>query len=254
MWLLALMVESDTSGQAAEAFASQETELLAKIEEADRVLREGSFAEAIPVRVDDLIFMMSSLMFFGVGILGYFLLGGWFLRSGVIADSASHRGFFVRMAPLGLVLGLLLCATGVHMLEGQNFMVPTYRMAQANTLMTAGNLLLMLGYLSCIVLLLGRAGWRERLGWLGPAGRMALTNYLIQSLFWTWMFYGYGFGLYGEVPRWLMPILAIAFFAAQVQASHWWLARFRFGPAEWLWRSLTYLQLQPMRLAAEGRP
>jgi len=76
---------------------------------------------------------------------------------------------------------------------------------------------------------------------------MALTNYLLQSLFWTWVFFGYGLGLWGEVPRAAQVPLALLFFALQVLLSRWWLDRFRFGPAEWLWRSLTYWQLQPMQ-------
>jgi uncharacterized protein len=251
MWLLALAVQGDPSGEAVEAFAGQEEVMLAKLAEAEQALRAGSYAEVSAVRLDDLAFMLSSLIFFGVGILGYFLLGAWFLRSGVIAESHAHQGFFRVLAPIGLVVGLALSAFGAWLVEGENFMIPTFRMAQANTVMTAGNLLLMLGYLSTIVLLLGHRAWGPRLRWLAPAGRMALTHYLTQSLFWTWMFYGYGLGLYGEVPRWAMPLLAVAFFAVQVQISHWWLARYRFGPAEWLWRSLTYLRLQPMRRVAE---
>ena len=77
---------------------------------------------------------------------------------------------------------------------------------------------------------------------------MALTNYLVQAIVCLPVFYGFGLG----VGPWLgMPGRLAAFallFGAQVIGSHWWLARFRFGPAEWAWRSLTYLRLQPLRL------
>lgn len=248
MWLLAASVETaGPDSEAAAMFGGQEEALLAGIESADRTLREGSFSEVTAVRQGDLAFMMSSLLFFGTGILGYFLLGAWFLRSGLIEAAEERIRFFRRLAPIGLIAGLLLSALAAYLMQGQNFMVPSYRMAGANTAATAGNLLLMLGYLSCIVLLLGHRAWGPALRWLAPAGRMALTNYLVQSLFWTWIFYGYGLGLYGEVPRALMPLLALAFFALQVMISHWWLKRFRFGPAEWVWRSLTYLRPQPLR-------
>ena len=252
MWLFAFGVESEPpGGEMAAMFAEQEVELAAGIAQAVQALSAGSFAEVNAVRVGDLAFMMSSLPFFGLGILGYFLLGAWFLRSGVFADSGQHLRFFRRMMAIGLVAGLLLSLLASYLMYGENLMVPTYRMAAANTAATAGNLLLMLGYLSTIVLLLRQPDWGRRLRWLAPAGRMALTNYLTQSLFWTWMFYGYGLGFYGQVSRWGMVLLAIAFFAMQVQLSHWWLRRFRFGPAEWLWRSLTYLRAQPMRRAQE---
>ena len=63
----------------------------------------------------------------------------------------------------------------------------------------------------------------------------------------TSLFYGYGLGLYAEVPRVVQQGFVIALIGLQVLVSPWWLERFRFGPAEWLWRSLTYGQRQPMR-------
>ncbi|HRQ65687.1 MAG TPA: DUF418 domain-containing protein [Xanthomonadaceae bacterium] len=252
MWLLAWGIASqDGSGAMAESFEQHSVEQAASLDEADRILREGSFSEVNAVRRDDLAFMMSSTPIFGLTIFGYFLIGAWFMRSGVIAESEAHRPFFRRLCGVGLAVGLALSAVATYLMLGENFMLPTLRMAAANTFATAGNLLLCLGYLSTIVLLLGQREWGRRLRWLAPAGRMALTNYLGQSLFWTWMFYGYGLGLYGQVPRWLMPILAVVFFALQVQLSRWWLTRYRFGPAEWLWRSLTYLRAQPMRRVVE---
>jgi len=78
---------------------------------------------------------------------------------------------------------------------------------------------------------------------------MALSNYLLQSLVCTLLFYGYGLGLFEQLPRaWQIPF-ALGLFASQVLYSRWWLQRFRFGPAEWLWRSITYWRLQPLRLA-----
>lgn len=78
-------------------------------------------------------------------------------------------------------------------------------------------------------------------------GRMGLTNYLMQSLVMTWMSFSYGLGWQPSTAVWLAVSL-VFFFAVQVPLSHWWLKRFRYGPAEWLWRSLTYGKAQPMRL------
>ncbi|MGE0480222.1 MAG: DUF418 domain-containing protein [Phycisphaerae bacterium] len=106
---------------------------------------------------------------------------------------------------------------------------------------------LMLAYASAFVLVWLSAAGRGALGLLAAPGRMALTNYLTQSLVCSLLFYGYGLGLHGTIgPAGCMPI-ALALFAAQVVFSHAWLVRFRFGPMEWLWRSLTYGALQPMR-------
>src|SRR5690606_14476625 len=105
-----------------------------------------------------------------------------------------------------------------------------------------------LGYIGIVVL-----AWLAGTRWLrvvAPAGRMALTNYLLQSVVGTLLFYDYGLGLWGDVSRAGQTLLVFAVFALQVAASHWWLARFRFGPMEWLWRAFTYWQWPVMRRAA----
>jgi uncharacterized protein len=79
---------------------------------------------------------------------------------------------------------------------------------------------------------------------------MALTNYLAQALICVPVFYGFGLGV---GPQFGVPGRLVTFallFGVQILFSHWWLARFRFGPAEWVWRSLTYLRRQPMRSGA----
>jgi uncharacterized protein len=103
------------------------------------------------------------------------------------------------------------------------------------------------------VLLFQRPAWRARLLALAPVGRMAYTNYLSQSVIGIAIFYGVGLGLYGKVGPALLVVLSVAIIAAQAVASRWWLRRYRFGPAEWVWRSMTYGRPQPMRLRGEER-
>ena len=74
-----------------------------------------------------------------------------------------------------------------------------------------------------------------------PLGRMALTNYLLQSLICMLVFYGFELGRWG-LPRAQQVVVVVVVYAAQVAFSHWWLARFRYGPMEWLWRGFTYRQ------------
>jgi maleate isomerase len=107
-------------------------------------------------------------------------------------------------------------------------------------------------YLSGIVLLWERPSWRSRLTHLAPVGQMALTNYLTHSLIYLALFYGFGLALLGRVGATFCLALSAVIFGAQVLFSAWWLRRFRFGPAEWLWRSLTYGSRQPMRLGIRG--
>jgi uncharacterized protein len=85
---------------------------------------------------------------------------------------------------------------------------------------------------------------------LAPAGRMALSNYLIQWLVMLWLVKPYGSE--PDFSTTAALLVNIAFFLLiQVPLSHWWMRRFRFGPAEWLWRSLTYSRVQPFRRAVE---
>jgi uncharacterized protein len=78
---------------------------------------------------------------------------------------------------------------------------------------------------------------------------MALSNYLLQSLICTTIFYSYGLALFGKVRPSLGLLLTTIIFLIQIPLSVWWLRRFQFGPVEWLWRSLTYWQCQPMRVS-----
>jgi len=97
-----------------------------------------------------------------------------------------------------------------------------------------------------VVVLCHDPQWKARLQRFGAVGRTALTNYLLQSVIGTLLFYSYGLGLFGQLgPALLLP-LTFVIFALQVWASGWWVERFRFGPMEWLWRSLTYGRVLPL--------
>lgn len=78
-------------------------------------------------------------------------------------------------------------------------------------------------------------------------GRMALTNYLMQSIFFTFLYGPFALKIYGEISYSFALLLGIFFFIIQVILSHWWMKRFYFGPFEWLWRQLTYMKKQPFK-------
>lgn len=224
--------------------------LVAEAERAAAVYREGSFVEITGQRLSDFQFLATGALPFQVPMmLGVFLIGSWLVGSGRLADPVAHRGFFVKLAVGGLALGALGVAASVAL--GTQFdLVDGFAEATAAMgLMSLGNLPLALGYLALVVLL-ATGPLRGAFGVLAPAGRMALTNYLMQSVVGTLVFYGYGLGLWGEVGRSGQVGIVLVVFAAQVAFSHWWLARFRFGPMEWLWRAGTYLQWPPMRRVA----
>jgi uncharacterized protein len=110
---------------------------------------------------------------------------------------------------------------------------------------------LTLTYASALALAFLVARWRRVVSLLAPMGQMALTWYLLQTLVGIWVFYGFTHGprLMGRVGPAGLAVAAVVGYVAQVALARAWMARFRFGPAEWCWRSLTYGKVQPFRLA-----
>jgi len=108
-------------------------------------------------------------------------------------------------------------------------------------------------YMGVVVLLAQRPAWRAVMSPLASVGRMPLTNYLMQTVIATTLFYGYAFGLYYRIGPAVGVLIAFAIYAVQVAYSAWWMARFRFGPMEWLWRTLTYGKA-PAMLAPAAPP
>ncbi|WP_271593151.1 DUF418 domain-containing protein [Bradyrhizobium sp. CCBAU 65884] len=107
--------------------------------------------------------------------------------------------------------------------------------------------MLALGYAAAVIAAVNLSGGRRMLGWAAPLGRMALTNYLAQSVICGWIFYGYGLGQFGRLGVAGTLAIGIFLYVAQVVFSAWWLRRYRFGPVEWLWCSCMYGLPQPMR-------
>jgi uncharacterized protein len=181
-------------------------------------------------------------------ILGAFLLGLWAGRRRVFEDPERHRALLRRVLLWGLAVGLP--ANGALALlssQGRPMHDPVRVIEDA---VSIGVPALALAYGAAFVLIWLHPFWRGFLAWLAPAGRMALSNYLAQSLIGIFVFYGIGLGLGGRVGSAACAAMAVGVFTLQVAASAVWLDRFRYGPAEWLWRSLTYRRWQPLRRPA----
>lgn len=117
-----------------------------------------------------------------------------------------------------------------------------------------GRLPTTLGHVGLVMLLWRSGALAGLFRRLAAVGRMAFTNYLTQSVICTLLFTGVGFGLYGRLERHELYYVVAAIWLVQLLWSPWWLARFRYGPLEWLWRSLTYGERQPFRLGAVAPP
>lgn len=183
---------------------------------------------------------------YDLGVLGLFLLGFWTARRGLLRDVEAHRPLIRRIAWIALPVGLLL--GGVHMSRLMGVPVEGV-MRGVVTASYVGLPLAAFGYLAALSLWITRSGrWMTTL--FAPMGRMALTGYLSASAIGSFVWYGWGLGLMAGSPLRSpigMNLFGIAVFAGLCVFSALWLRHFRFGPAEWLWRSLAYRKLQPLR-------
>ena len=190
-------------------------------------------------------------------VLGVFVLGLWtgrhLMRGTLLGDTRLLR----RVAAWGLAVGLPANVALAVLMDGPGTSPPGPSGLAQVTVYALGVVPLALAYAAGFALLWRRSAWRRVLGVAAPAGRMALTNYLTQSLLGIGLFYGIGLGLAHRVGPAVWTALGLVLFAGQIAASTWWLARFRYGPAEWLWRRLTYARPLSMRahpVSAPARP
>ncbi len=229
------------------ALAEQGREMAMQIEAQRQAYGSGSFADATAQRIDDFLSMIAFVVIYGAFILGLFLVGAWFARSGAIARPEEHVRLFTRLRWVALPVGLAMVLVSYWLEPTMDMGRLDIRASTAQVLQMLGGAVMALSYLAWVVKALHAPATARLFGLLGPAGRMALTNYLMQSIVATLVFYGYGLGYFEQLPRAWQPVFVFAFFALQVALSHWWMARFRFGPAEWAWRAATYLDLPAMR-------
>ena len=155
----------------------------------------------------------------------------------------------------GLVIGFAGVAINLGF-EAWNFVTGNNWDWHAYTILTLtlidfswslGVMILALGYVAGITLLLEKLSWQKRLSFLAPVGRMGLTNYLLHTIPYLVIFH-FGFDLAGKIGPFYRLLLALPVFVIMIFTSRWWFKHFRIGPAEWIWRSLSYWKKQPMRL------
>lgn len=205
----------------------------------------GSYAEIVRARAPRALAAQTT--FFLIFVLwragGMMLIGAALMKLGFLSG-ALPRGRYAAIAVTGLGIGGALVVWGVVALEATGYAMP--RRMRLDLYNGFGSVFMAVGY-AALLIWLHKGGLLGRLGRaLGAAGRMAFTNYLAQSLLCTFLFYGYGAGLFGRLDYAQQLLVVAAVWALQLAWSPWWLARFRFGPMEWAWRSLTYRRLQPM--------
>jgi uncharacterized protein len=218
-------------------------------EQARETYPSGSYREILPVRARQVGKMYTMYPIFAGNILALFLIGLNLGRRRFLQEVEPNLPLIRRSIWWFLGVGVAGNVVGIVLLEQVHPGLPSMQSFVQQVAFTVGAPALTFFYIASVTLLFQKPAWRRRIAPLGAVGRMALSNYLLHSLVFTWVANGYGLGLYGEVPPSTGLLMTLAMYAVQIPLSVWWLRRFRFGPVEWLWRSLTYLRPQPLRRA-----
>lgn len=180
--------------------------------------------------------------------MGLFLLGLHVGRKRIFENWQLHLSGFKKYLTRSLwtILGLVLFAAAFF--GGAE--LATIKLPEIVLWLVGGflfdvfNLALATIYVAAIVLLFQKEKWKPRLMQFYAVGRMGLTTYLMQTFFGVLLFFGIGFGLLGEIGVLASVAIGLVIFAGQIYFSRWWLARYRYGFFEWLWRSATYMKIQ----------
>jgi uncharacterized protein len=212
---------------------------------------QGSYPQVVAHRAA-FVFMAQTLyflVFFFWRCGGMMLLGMALFKWGFL-DGRLSAATYMRTAAVCLLAGLSLASYGVFELERVRFAMPQRTIADVWNY--SGSVLASVGYAAALILLIKQnllSGLRRR---LAAVGQMAFSNYLFQSVVTSILFLGWGFGLAGRLDYAGQLAVVAAIWAVQLALTPVWLAHYRFGPAEWVWRSLTYWKRQPMLRGPAG--
>jgi uncharacterized protein len=185
-----------------------------------------------------LIFLLHLFVF--PRTLALFLFGAFLWRTGLLKRLGEFRH--------RLMIAAIICmAAGAGLMAIDESGWLARRPVAEAFVMDLAPVVLALGYGAGILALTQLAAAARWLSAFAPIGRMAFTNYLMQSILFAFIFFGYGLGQFGRMPATAVFVLGAGVFVLQMLFSAWWLRRYRYGPVEWLWRTLMYGSPQPMR-------
>ncbi len=237
-----------------QALAEQKEVAARMVQEDLRVFGTGTLGQIFAARARNVLFGWQCLLFYYPTVVAMFLLGLYAGKRRILHKPEEHIGFMRRTLFWGLTFGLpsgvVHAVTSWHSAP----MDMNLTLVASVAALAISGPALALAYAAGLTLLLRKDTGNRILRAMAAAGQMALSNYLLQSLVCTTLFYSYGLAWYGSVGRTAGVGLALLIYTVQLPLSVWWLGRFRFGPAEWVWRSVTYGRLQPMRRSTSVEP
>src|SRR5699024_718642 len=217
-----------------------------KVQEAIEVYQNGSYVEWISYRFfNEVIPVLMNLPFQLITSLFMFLIGLYVAKRVIFNNIPLHKPFIKRVCVISFIVSIpISIAIIILHLKIVDFGVLNNEMIQS--LVMISGLSLSFFYVSTLVLLLEKEKWRRILSPLSYVGRMALTNYILQTIIGVGVFTG--LAMFGTLNIGLGIIISIIIFPLQILFSYLWLKRFRFGPLEWVWRSITYGKMQPLKI------
>jgi uncharacterized protein len=205
---------------------------------------QGSWIQQMPMRVEDSIWMQTFLFFYLMAwrVGGLMLLGMALFKTGILSGEKS-KAFYLRLTLIGLLLGLAIVIYGMKTNLDNDFSME-YSFFFGSQFNYWGSVLVSLGYIGGVILCvkMNVLGFLQKS--LAAVGRTAFTNYLLQTIICTGLFYGHGLGLFGKLERSEQIAVVFGIWIFQLVVSPIWLNYYKYGPFEWLWRSLTYWKLQ----------
>lgn len=208
---------------------------------------QGNWWEHFPYRAKSAFALETFIFVIALGwqITGLMLIGMGLFKAKVLTAERS-KSFYEKLMLIGFPVGLALGVYGLTQNYAHNWSCE-YSFLLGSQWNFLGSVPMALGYIGLMMWLCKSNFLPILKKWLAPFGRMALTNYLMQSIIATFIFYGYGLGLFGTVGRAEQWIYILGIWIFQILFSKWWLGRFKFGPFEWFWRSLTYWKVQAIK-------
>ena len=206
------------------------------------VYGSGTFLEITAQRINDWSYVNwqngLGLVILSLILLPMFLFGAYIAKKRWFHDVEQHLNTIKKVWLLSLVIAIIFKSLPyLYEQKGALFQIQDLIGGPATAIF----------YATSIILLMRYKWWNHKLSYLGYVGRLSLSNYLFQSLVSTTLFYGYGFGLYGKVSPFYGSLIVIIIFTIQIILSKLWLSKFIIGPAEWVWRSLTYMKVQQFK-------
>ncbi len=233
---------ADATAQIIQAWSPDQELLNAEI-----AAYQGSWLQQMPFRSAE-AFFLQSFVFLSVFVWragGMMLIGMALYKWGILSAGKNAR-FYWKMLVVNAALGLAIIIIGLTRNFEQNFSME-YSMYIGSQFNYWGSIFMAMAYVALVLLIIQGKVLVSLQHRLSAVGRTAFSNYILQTVICTLIFYGHGLGLFGEVQRYQQILIVIAIWILQLWIAPLWLARYRFGPLEWVWRSLTYWKRQPMK-------